>query len=89
MATAHEESKPSYLPQHPSSRNLRWQAPPEDVFKVNADMALSVEKNSVGIGIMMRDLVSMFIASKTMEILSCSSPHRAELVTAKEVLIFA
>ena len=37
---------------------------------------------------MVKDLVGLFMAGKTMEIVGCSSPHRAELVAVREALIF-
>ena len=41
------------------------------MYKISADVALSIENNIMGIGIIVRDSEGLFMASKSVQILGC------------------
>ena len=55
--------------------------------KWNADAALSLASNTMGIGIVVRDSEGMFMAGKAVQLMGSPEPHRAELLAAKEALL--
>ena len=63
--------------------------PPENVYKVNVDAALSIENNIMGVGIVVWNSEGMFMAGKSVQLAGCLEPHRAELIEAREALLFA
>ena len=65
------------------------QVPPENVYKINVDAALSIEHQCSGIGIIIRDYAGLFMAGRILQIQACTDPHRAELLAAREGLPFA
>ena len=70
-------------------RNLNWQPPPENWYKVNVDAAISTDLNITGLGVVVRDSSGMFMAARALKIEGCLDPHRAELLAAREGIIFA
>ena len=90
MATSyHEEFVPIALHSRIDRNGSRWMPPPDNVYKVNADAALSIENNIMGIGIVVRHSEGMFMAGKLVQLVGCPEPYRAELIATWEALLFA
>lgn len=45
-----------------STLPMKWEAPPNDVFKVNLDASCAKHRNSVGLGVVIRDSRGVFYA---------------------------
>ena len=70
-------------------RNLNWQPALENWYKVNVDATISTNLNITGLGVVVRDSPGMFMAARAMINEGCFDPHRAELLAAREGIIFA
>ena len=84
-----EESIAHVLMQSMMRSNVHWAPPPTNYYKINVDASLSVEHNAIGLGIIIRDSVGSFMATRAIRIDDCADPHRAKLLAAREGLIFA
>ena len=85
----YEDSIPHVLMQSVMNSNVHYATPPTNYYKINVDASLSVEHNVTGLGIIIRDSVGSFMAARVIIIDVCADPHRAELLVAREGLIFA
>ena len=66
-----------------------WKAPPDNFFKANANAALDITRGVIGLGIVIRDNNGNFLAGKTEARNGDKDPHTAELLAAREGLLFA
>ena len=62
-----EESIPSGLPSRTSQVELGWQPPPQDCYKINVDVAISIEQNATGIGVVICDSLGLFTAGRSVK----------------------
>ncbi|KAF5442998.1 hypothetical protein F2P56_035595 [Juglans regia] len=62
-------------------RQLYWQAPSEETFKVNVDGAIFHEKNNAGVGIIARDNEGEVLLSVSMKEQAIMDPMDIELLT--------
>ena len=69
--------------------SIRWVAPPANYFKVNFDASWSKDDCIVGIGVVVRDHMGEFFAGMTKVGEKASSAEVAELVAAREAIVFA
>ncbi|PON79574.1 hypothetical protein TorRG33x02_235290, partial [Trema orientale] len=67
----------------------RWKPPDAGLLKLNTDAAFSLELNTIGIGIVVRDFRGQVLGCASISLAKASSPFVAELLAFKEGQRFA